>query len=305
MNHSFKSRAGFLTVVLLLTGLLIFAFQAAAETDQLRVIVINVRQGDSTLVITPAGKTMLIDAGQSGSRYSPYYAGRDTVVPLLRSLGIEKVDVIVVSHPHDDHVGGIPDVIEEFPVGAIYDSGYDHTITAYERMLELAREKEIPVKVPIMGDLIPLCETVTVEVLAPTVPLARRGHMSIHDNMLVVRLEYGDFSFINTGDAEHSVEDLIISTGARLRSTVLNTGHHGSRTSTGVDFFYSVNPEIAIISAGKRNRFNHPDWEIANRLRKTATRTLRTDYHGNILIESDGRTYDVTTRFYVDTREEG
>ncbi len=305
MNRSSRFRAGFLTMALLLTGLLIFAFPAAAEIDQLRVIVINVRQGDSTLVITPSGKTMLIDAGQSGSRYSPYYAGRDTVVPLLKSLGIERVDAIVVTHPHDDHVGGIPDVIEAFPVGTIYDSGYAHTITAYERMLELAEEKEIPVKVPIAGDLIPLCETVTVQVLAPTVPLERRGHLSIHDNMLVVRLEYGDFSFINTGDAEHSVEDLMMASGARLRSTVLNTGHHGSRTSTGVNFFYAVNPEVAVISAGKRNRFDHPHWEVANRLRKTTTRKLRTDYHGNILFESDGRTYDVTTRFYVDDREEG
>ncbi len=281
-------------MVLLAAGGLVLSLTArAAETDPLRVIVIDVRQGDATLVISPEGKTMLLDAGQMGSRYSPYDAGRDTIIPLMKSLGLDRVDVLVVTHPHADHIGGVPAIMEEFPVGVIYDSGYPHTISAYERMLELAREREIPVKVPIAGDLIPFGDKVTVQVLGPTLPLERRSFMGINNQSVVVRVEYGDFSFLNTGDAEHELEGMMVSSGSRLKSTVLNTGHHGSKTSTGPEFFAMVNPEVAVISAGKRNRFSHPDWEVMDRLRKAGTRVMRTDYHGHIIFTSDGETYEV------------
>ncbi len=284
-----------LIVLLAVGGWAISLSAEAAATDPLRVIVMDVRQGDATLIITPKGKTMLIDAGQGGSKYAPYDAARATVIPVLRSLGVEKIDVMVCTHPHEDHVGGLPAVMEEFPVGVIYDSGFDHTASNYQKMLEMARDREIPVKIPVTGDLIPLCDSVTVQVLGPTLPLNRRYDSNPNNHSVVVRVKYGDFSFLNSGDAEHELESLILSTGARLKSTVLNTGHHGSRTATGTEFFALVNPEVAVISAGKRNRFDHPHWDTMSRLRKTGTRVMRTDYHGHIIFTSDGKTYEVTS----------
>ncbi len=284
-----------LIVFLAIGGWAITLSAGAAATDPLRVIVMNVSQGDSTLIITPKGKTMLIDAGQGGSKYAPYDAARTTVIPLLQSLGVEKIDVMVCTHPHEDHVGGLPAVMEEFPVGVLYDSGFDHTATNYQKMLELARDREIPVKFPVTGDLIPLCDSVTVQVLGPTLPVNRRYDTNPNNHSVMVRVKYGDFAFLNSGDAEHELESLVITTGARLKSTVLNTGHHGSRTATGREFFALVNPEVAIISAGKRNRFDHPHWDTVSRLRKAGARIMRTDYHGHVMITSDGETYQVTS----------
>ncbi len=284
-----------LTVFLVIGGLAIGLSAAAASTDPLRIIVMNVRQGDSTLIITPQGKTMLIDAGQSGSKYAPYDAAQTTVIPMLESLGVKKIDVMVCTHPHEDHVGGLPAVMKKFPVGVLYDSGFDHTASNYQKMLELARDQKIPVKIPITGDLIPLCDSVTVRVLGPTLPVNRRFDTNPNNHSVVVRVEYGNFSFLNTGDAENELEGRIISTGARLKSTVLNTGHHGSRTATGAEFFALVDPEVAIISAGKRNRFDHPHWDTMSRLRRTGTRVMRTDYHGHIMVTSDGKTYQVNS----------
>ena len=283
------------------------AFLSAAAPqpeDPLRVVFLNVRQGDSTIILTPSGKTVLIDGGQSGTRYSPYDAGQETVVPMLKSLGVKKIDVLISTHPDYDHVGGLSAVLEELPVELIFDSGIDHTTETYQRFLELAREKKIPLRTPEKGEIIPTGDKTRIQVIAPQVPVKNRSNLDLNNNSIVVRVDHGDVSFLLAADAEHELENTIMNSGARVRAKILKTGHHGSRGATGADFFYLVNPEVAVISVGKRNKYDHPHWEVANRIREANAWTLRTDYHGNILISSDGKTYQVETYFGIDSPDE-
>lgn len=236
---------------------------------------IDVGQGDSMLVQS-GGKNMLIDAGtlDSGS----------TVVKYLKEHGVSTIDVLVSTHPHSDHIGGMTDVLNNFPVKVIYDSGVPHTTQTYEQYLTLIDQKDIKYVVPEPGDLIDFAPGVAVQVLA-----AGGHYEELNDRAIILKATHGDNSFLFMGDAGFDVESDLIKSGYDLQSDVLKVGHHASKYSSGTSFLKAVQPKISVIEVGADNPYGHPTREAINRLEAAGSTIYRTDYDGDIVVTSDGK----------------
>ncbi len=247
----------------------------------LRVSVLDVGQGDSILIQSPAGKTMLVDAGDTdaGSR----------VVAGLKARGVTSLDAAVASHAHADHIGGYQAVLSQFSVGTFYDSGYPSTSSIYENLLTTIDKKNIKFITPTAGQTIDLDPDVRIDVLSPD----GKNTGEIHDNMLVLRLSYGSTSFLLTGDMPDTLEKQIAS--SFKPTTVLKVGHHGSRTSSSAAFLTAIKPEVAIISVGAGNSYGHPTGEALGRLQTVGAKVYRTDQAGTVTVTTDGNTYTVAT----------
>jgi competence protein ComEC len=257
---------------------------------RLQIYTLDVGQGDSTLVITPEGKSVLIDAG-------PPQAG-DEVVAALRKKDVQSLDLAVATHPHADHIGGMRPVIENFGVKNFLDSGQVYTSKEFERMLRAINEKRIRFIEAKNGMKFDLDSGVVLEVLNPQgngqwITDVRRGGSVENANSIVLRLSYGNFSMLFTGDAETETEDLMMKSGAPLRAQVLKVGHHGSRHATSSRFLEEVAPEAAVISSGAENRYGHPARQTLNRLQKAGVKIYRTDLNGEIAIVTDGNKFEI------------
>ncbi|HKQ91579.1 MAG TPA: ComEC/Rec2 family competence protein [Blastocatellia bacterium] len=257
---------------------------------RLQVYALDVGQGDSALIITPEGKSVLIDAG-------PPQAG-DEVVAALRKKDVRSIDLAVATHPHADHIGGMRQVIENFGVKNFLDSGRDYPSKEYERMLRALDEKGIKPIIAKKGMKFDLDSGAKLEVLNPQggdqwIEEVRRGGSVENANSIVLRLSYGNFSMLFTGDAETETEDLIMESGATLRAQVLKVGHHGSRYATSARFLDAVAPEAAVISCAADNRYGHPARQTLDRLRKAGVKIYRTDLNGEIAIVADGNKFEI------------
>ncbi|MEA1927512.1 MAG: ComEC/Rec2 family competence protein [Candidatus Auribacterota bacterium] len=288
-----------LTVSLSITAALIFLPATPGENREkgiLQVTFLDIHQGDSQVIQTPEGKVIVIDGGQRATRYSPFDAGKEVVIPYLESQGIKKIDVVVATHPDYDHTGGLIAVLNShFPIGMVLDCGIVHTTATYKKYMEAIQGKKIPIIIPDAGDILDWGPSIRAQVLAPVGPPDRRGNLNLNNNSIVIRLEYEDVSFLFTGDCEHEEENIILSSGARIKSTILKAGHHGSRTASGSLFYYMCDPEVVTISAGRRNKFNHPHWEPMKLFRETGAEIYQTNYLGNITVLTDGKNYEVIT----------
>ena len=269
-----------------------FSFSDWTSTPQgdLAVHFIDVGQGDSILIIAPA-KTVLIDGGTRGAG-----AG---VVQYLKDKGIKKLDLVIATHPHEDHIGGLLTVLEAFPVGEVWDPGVPHTTQTFQRWLELIDQKEIPFAETRAGMSVDLGGGAKMAVLHPQNPSSSR----LNDASIVTRLVFGKVSFLFTGDAEIPAEQEIIAFTSNLRSTVLKVGHHGSTTSSSPDFMDRINPTYAVISSGEGNRYFHPHQEVLDRLRNKGIKTFRTDLHGTIVMVSDGTSVRISTERQADNED--
>jgi competence protein ComEC len=257
---------------------------------RLRVFALDVGQGDSSLIITPEGKSVLIDAG-------PPQAG-DEVVAALRKRDVRSLDLAVATHPHADHIGGMRRVIENFEVKNFLDSGQEYTSKEYERMLDAIAKKRIKLIDAKKGMKFDLDSGVKFEVLNPQandqwIRKVRSGGSVENANSVVLLLSYGKFSMLFTGDAETETEDLMMDANAPLRAQVLKVGHHGSRYATSARFLNAVAPKDAVISCGADNRYGHPAEETLDRLRKAGVKIYRTDLNGEITIETDGNEFEI------------
>ncbi len=259
-----------------------------APSGSLRIYALDVGQGDSLLVISPQGKTVLIDAGPSD-------AG-DEVVAALRKHGVKQVDLAVASHPHADHIGGMKKVMETFPVKRFLNSGQVYTSATYERMLREIQENKINFVKAVRGQTIEVEPGVKLEVLNPGKKLItdiRSGGSIENANSVVLRLTFGEFAMLFTGDAEFETEADMMKEGAQLKAQVLKIGHHGSRHATSGKFLAAVNPQIAVISDGANNDYGHPSQATLDRLQRANIKTFRTDLSGELEIFSDGKTFNV------------
>ncbi len=220
------------------------------------------------------------------------------MVPYLRSRGVRRVDLLVPTHPDDDHVQGLIAVANAFPVSAILDSGFfrdriNHN--AYDRLVRNLRQKRVPFWTARRGAILDLGDGARLEVVnPPRQPL--RGRSETNANSIVLRLVYGKARVLLTGDAEEATEADMINARAPLGADVLKVGHHGSRWGTSVAFLDRVRPSIAIISSGARNTYDHPAPSVLARLAALShpPRVFRTDQSGAVIVETDGDRIRVT-----------
>lgn len=264
------------------------ASEPVSTDGRLSVYALDVGQGDGLLVISPGGKSVLIDAG-------PTDAG-DEVVAALQQHGIRTLDLVVATHPHADHIGGMRKVMENFRVRKFLDSGQTHTSKTYERMLEEIQTRRISFIQARRGMNIELDSGAKIEVLNPGqnfITEVRNGGSVLNANSVVLRLSYGNFALLFTGDAEFETEALLMNEGLNLSAQVLKIGHHGSRHATSGKFLETVKPQAAIISDGATNDYGHPSQFTLDRLRKARVQTYRTDLQGELTIISDGKNLEI------------
>lgn len=273
------------------------AYLAWGPLPPLRVTFFDVGQGDCTLIQTPGGRNVLIDAGgryESGTAVGSDI-GQRIILPALRRAGVKRLDLVVLTHPHEDHAGGLPSVFTSLPVGLWMDSGQIHAAPGYHGAHLVARDKHIPFRLGRTGDTIDLEPGVRLEVLAPSRPLLYGTRDDLNNNSIVCRLQYGETAFLLAGDSEFEEEARELSVPSDLKADVLKAGHHGSATSSSPRFLKAVSPRWAIVSCGRHNRYGHPNPGTIERLHEAGARVFRTDLDGGIVAQSDGHGVQVAT----------
>ncbi len=245
--------------------------------DDLDIHFIDVGQGDSTLIVLPNDKTILIDAGTQ--------TAGEKVVSYLKKAGITTIDKLIMTHPHEDHIGGAVEVMSNFNVGKVIDSGAIHTSQTYLKYLEYIDTHNIPFEIAKPGDKINLDSRVDILIVN-----SGKSGDSLNDASVALHLKYNKFTFLITGDAEAAAERRIID-GYNVRADVLRVGHHGSNTSTNEFFLNVVKPKDSVISVGANNSYGHPHQEVLTRLTNHGVNIYSTAQSGDIVLTSNGTTY--------------
>ncbi len=265
--------------VLFFANVLVWMTVWSASDKYLTVAIIDVGQGDGIFIETPSGKQILIDGGPNRAVLS----GLGELMP----FNDRTLDLMIVTNPDQDHIGGLVEVLNGFEVGMILEPGTVAKTKVYERMEELENQTS-RVLTARGGMTLNLGDGVRLEVLAP---VANAKTWSTNDGSIVARLVYGETEFMLTGDAPEKVERGLLATlpSEWLEADVLKVGHHGSKTSTSQEFAEAVKPKFAVISSGKDNRYGHPNQKTLDTLESLSIPIFRTDTLGTIVFESDGQ----------------
>lgn len=266
-----------LLIVLILTNFIIYIFP-----QKLRIFFIDVGQGDSTLIITPDKKTVLIDGGGSDS----FDVGEKVLLPYLLDRRILKIDYVLISHFDTDHCGGILTIMEKVKVKNIIISEQAEHSENYERFKKLMIHKKIRLIEVKKGDKIKIGRYSEFKILFPTSRLLSEN--PLNNNSIVAQFNYNNFKMLFTGDIEKLAEQQILKTEkAEIRADILKVAHHGSKTSSIPEFIKAVRPKIALIGVGKNNTFGHPNQQTIKNLENIKCRIYRTDLQGEIIIKID------------------
>jgi competence protein ComEC len=273
--------------ILFLTAVSIFLLDVLVSnwnSNRLTLTALDVGQGDAFHIETPSGKHILVDAG----RWSPGgNSGERTIMPYLESRNITMLDGVILSHPHADHIGGMPHLIQELSINTIYQSGSVYDSRLYERYMSLADSLDVPIQTVQSGDIIHIDPAIRLFVLGPDGNGATSGN--VNNSSLSFRMDYGATSFLFTGDAEKRQElQLSNRYGDFLDTNLLKTGHHGSKTSSEPYFMKHVSPEITVTSVAFRNRFGHPNRETVTALNQAGAKNYFTSLSGALIFISDG-----------------
>lgn len=281
-------RKGFKEILLLFSMLFALTGCSVSEATQhgmavdtiqtedvlLRVDFLNVGQADCALLSTN-GHYMVIDGGNNGDA--------DTILSYLEGQGVEKLDAVVGTHPHEDHIGSLDAIINHFDVDAVYMPKIMHTSKTFEDVLDAVANKGLKIKSPSPGDTIDF-NGLEIEVLGP-----QREYKDFNNNSIVLKVNAGETAFLFTGDAEETAEKDILQAGYDLQADVLKVGHHGSSTSSSQAFLQAVKPKYAVISVGVGNSYHHPEEEALQRLQSIGAEIYRTDLQGDIVCTTDGK----------------
>lgn len=251
------------------------------ENSNFEVHFIDVGQADSALIECD-GETMMIDGGN--------VADSNVVAAYLKKEDVTELNYVVCSHAYEDHVGGLSGALSVTKADNIYAPKTETNTKAYKNFKKKAEEQNVEIKHPNVGDEIQLGSS-TVEFLGPV----DENGKDLNSTSIVLKITYGNTSFLFTGDAESDEEEEILNSGADLKSTVLKVGHHGSRTSTSYPFLREVMPQYAVISVEKGNSYGHPNEETLSKLSDAGVEVYRTDESGDIVMTSDGNSISITT----------
>lgn len=240
---------------------------------------IDVGQGDC-IFIKYDGCNILIDAGEKGNETA--------VTEYLEKLGVKTIDYVIPTHPHSDHIGGLPGVIEKFTVKNVIMTRFSKenmpTTATYEKLLDAVSSSGANVIEATVGNTI-TCSDLSFTILSPI-----KQYDDYNDMSIVIRLTYKDVSFLFTGDAESEAEKDILASGENVSANVLKVGHHGSSTSTCDDFLEDVSPDYAVIMCGTDNEYGHPHKQTLDRLSALNIKVFRTDTDGTVFVGTDGKT---------------
>ena len=239
----------------------------------MRVHFIDVGQADCAFIELGNGQTMLIDAGRSGNA--------STIVNYIKALQYETIDYVVASHPHDDHIGGMATVLENFKIGKMYMPRQEHTINAFVNMLDVIEDKKIELYTAKAGVNITTSGIIKIDILAPFTD----SDSNLNNVSAVVKITYGETVMLFTGDAEHVIENQLLKSG--IDADVLKVGHHGAGSASSKSFIKEVSPEVAVISVGEGNSYGHPHADTLAILNEVGAKIYRTDEQDTIVVTAD------------------
>ncbi len=270
-----------LIIIILSISLIYFILFLNKHERLLKISFLDIGQGDAMLIQTPFQQNILIDGGD----------GEQIIQRLSEELSWwdNTIDLMILTHPHSDHVGGLIKVLQNYKVKQILYTGAVHNTPDYLAWLRLIKKQRIFLKIINHPQIIKLGTNLNLDIIYPQRQLDIDSNLQhLNNTSIVAKLIYKQKSFLFTGDAEQEVEDVLLSTGINLRADVLKIGHHGSDTSTTNNFLQAVSPSYAIIEVGQNNPFHHPSPRIIRRLERKAIKLFRTDQDKTIHIFSNG-----------------
>jgi len=279
----------------LLMLLLVFQIHQLVNEQKgvlLHVLFLDVGQGDAALVWTDAQHAMLIDTGVLNQEYN---SGKAVIGPILQHLGIKRLNKVIVSHPHLDHMGGVLSLLNSIPIDTLYEADMASPSVFVLSYRTQARLKGTTIKTLKGGDRLFFSDHTRAHVLAPKIPSASKDP---NTNSIMLKLTVGNISFLFTGDADNASEQQVVRTYAELlRSTVLKSGHHGSKTSSSEVFLNRVKPDWVVVSLGWKNKYNHPHPEVIARIKQLGTTNIHyTSLQGALWLTTDG--YSISKQSY-------
>jgi len=258
--------------------LLLFSLSLNTTAQNLKVHFIDVGQGDSILIEEPGGHNILVDGGDRADIITVQ------IINYLKDRNIKKLDYIISTHPHADHIGGLVDIIDSFEIGAVLDSGKIHSSKTYENYLIKIDQENISFDTPRQGDELNIGE-IKIHFLHPDQNL---DQYYLNNSSLVFLLKYGQQSFLFTGDIEKEVEEELLTENPNLKADIIKVPHHGSNTSSSAAWVKSLKPKTAVIQVGYDNNYGHPKAKIIKLYQTEGANLFRNDLNGNIVITADG-----------------
>lgn len=253
----------------------------------LRVHFLDVGQGDCALIQTPDGRNVLVDGGDEGTG--------DRIVRYLLRQGVHRIDLLVITHPHGDHIGGLSEVLDEFGVSRVLDAGYAHGSRRYEEVLSIIESRRIDYEVVQDCRDAEVGTQVGMHILWPPVGYDVKHESDLNDGSIVLRVSFGDVSVLLTGDIQKDAEGQMLAGSPNMKSTILKVAHHGSEHSSTNEFLQVVRPDYAVISVGSDNDYGHPAKGTLQRLSASCAKVYRTDENGSVVFATDGRDVRVST----------
>jgi len=272
--------------LLLVAAALVLASPARAA-GTLRIDFIDVGQGDAALITSPTGKTVLVDGG-------PGQAAR-ALTTFLRAETDRPLDLILLSHRHEDHLGGLAAVVHNRGAQLFLDAPVPHPGPSYTALMQELAERQVAVRQAKRGRRIDLGGGAVMTLLGPPDPAIVGSRSDVNANSVVARLTFGKFAVLFMGDAEAPTERWLLESGAPLQATVLKVAHHGSRYASRVGFLEQVGARVAVVSVGAHNEYHHPAPETLEHLARSGARVYRTDMDGTVTLETDGATLRLRT----------
>lgn len=285
MNKTNSNFTKYVLGILAIFAILIWIALWQKPDNNLHAYFLDVGQGDSIYVRTMNNTDLIIDGGPNNevltelSKIMPFYD--------------RKIDYLILTHPHSDHISGLIEVIKRYEIGQIISSDATHTSAEYLEWLTIIKEKNIPFKLTRDGDLINLDQDTNLKIFWPKESYLNKTVENLNNVSVVAKLSYHDIDFMFTGDAEKEVQTQIIKNHSKdeLQSEIYKVAHHGSDNAASESFIKVVKPELSVICVGENNKFGHPQKVILDLLAKAASQIFRTDQNGRIEVISDGQKY--------------